>query len=182
MENANQSIKNRADEVFIGNYLRYPTAMVSGAGCELIDADGNRYLDFLSGIAVCALGHCHPAVTLAISEQAARLVHVSNLYYTEPQTKLAELLVERPAVHLTLCGSTNLNDREKLFSETINKEKIQPPSAERLQKLQQLGNERQENVKNHLVSVGKIAHDRLILCEPEHSDDADAIGGVEISI
>ena len=56
MENANQSIKNRADEVFIGNYLRYPTAMVSGAGCELIDADGNRYLDFLSGIAVCALG------------------------------------------------------------------------------------------------------------------------------
>ena len=93
MENANQSIKNRADEVFIGNYLRYPTAMVSGAGCELIDADGNRYLDFLSGIAVCALGHCHPAVTLAISEQAARLVHVSNLYYTEPQTELAELLV-----------------------------------------------------------------------------------------
>lgn len=94
MENANQSIKNRADEVFIGNYLRYPTAMVSGAGCELIDADGNRYLDFLSGIAVCALGHCHPAVTLAISEQAARLVHVSNLYYTEPQTELAELLVD----------------------------------------------------------------------------------------
>ena len=93
MENANQSIKNRADEVFIGNYLRYPAAMVSGAGCELIDADGNRYLDFLSGIAVCALGHCHPAVTQAISEQAARLVHVSNLYYTEPQTALAELLV-----------------------------------------------------------------------------------------
>ncbi|MBT8353186.1 MAG: acetylornithine transaminase [Desulfofustis sp.] len=94
MENTNQSIKNRADKVFIGNYLRYPAAIVSGAGCELIDADGNRYLDFLSGIAVCALGHCHPAVTRAISEQASRLVHVSNLYYTNPQTELAELLVE----------------------------------------------------------------------------------------
>ena len=94
MENTNQSIKNRADELFIGTYLRYPAVMVSGAGCELIDADGNRYLDFLSGIAVCALGHCHPAVTQAIAEQAARLVHVSNLYYTEPQTKLAELLID----------------------------------------------------------------------------------------
>ncbi len=94
MENTNESIKNRADKVFIGNYLRYPAVIVSGAGCELIDADGNSYLDFLSGIAVCALGHCHPAVTRAIAEQAARLVHVSNLYYTEPQTELAELLVD----------------------------------------------------------------------------------------
>lgn len=93
MENTNESIKNRADKVFIGNYLRYPAAIVSGAGCELIDADGNRFLDFLSGIAVCALGHCHPVVTEAIAKQAARLVHVSNLYYTEPQTELAELLV-----------------------------------------------------------------------------------------
>ena len=94
MESQNESIKKRADQVFIGNYLRYPAAIESGEGCELIDADGNRYLDFLSGIAVCALGHCHPSVTQAISEQASRLVHVSNLYYTLPQTELAELLVE----------------------------------------------------------------------------------------
>ncbi len=80
--------------VFIGNYLRYPTAMMSGSGCELVDADNKTYLDFLSGIAVCSLGHCHPAVTEAVCKQAARLVHVSNLYYTEPQTKLAELLVD----------------------------------------------------------------------------------------
>jgi len=96
--------------------------------------------------------------------------------------KLAELLTERPGVHLTLCGMTNLNDREKLFTEIIDKEKIKPPSAERLQKLVQLGSERQENVKDYLISVGKIAHDRLILCTPEHNDDADAISGVEISI
>jgi len=84
---------------------------------------------------------------------------------------MIELLVERPGVHLTLCGFTNLNDREKISTEIIDPKKIKPPSAERLQMLKQLGSERQENVKNHLVSVGKIAHDRLILCEPEHSDD-----------
>lgn len=89
----NAEIKQRADQVFIGTYLRYQSAMVSGAGCELTDADGKHYLDFLSGIAVCALGHCHPAVSEAIAAQSSRLVHVSNLYYTEPQTELAELLV-----------------------------------------------------------------------------------------
>ena len=100
----------------------------------------------------------------------------------EQLTKMIELLVERPGVHLTLCGFTNLNDREKISTEIIDPKKIKPPSAERLQKLKQLGNERQENVKNHLVSVGKIAHNRLILCEPEHHDDTVSISGVEISI
>ncbi len=79
--------------MFIGTYSRYPAAMVKGAGCRLTDAEGKEYLDFLSGIAVCALGHCHPAVTAAICQQAATLVHCSNLYYTEPQTELAELLI-----------------------------------------------------------------------------------------
>ncbi|MBE0584372.1 MAG: aspartate aminotransferase family protein, partial [Desulfofustis sp.] len=74
-------------------YARYPAAMVSGSGCRLTDADGRTYLDFLAGIAVCGLGHCHPLVTEAICRQAGKLVHVSNLYYTEPQTELAELLV-----------------------------------------------------------------------------------------
>ena len=97
-------------------------------------------------------------------------------------TKLAELLVERPAVYLTLCGYTNLNDREKMFTEIIDREKIKPVSADRLVKLKQLGDQRQENVKNHLISHGKIAHDRLILCEPEHNDDAVSTSGVEISI
>ena len=89
----NEKIKQRADAVFIGNYNRNPAAFVKGEGCRLIDADGREYLDFLSGIAVCALGHCHPAVTEAIRRQAGELVHVSNLFYTGPQTELAELLV-----------------------------------------------------------------------------------------
>ncbi len=89
----NKELQERGDQVFIGNYLRYPAAMVQGSGCRLTDADGKEYLDFLSGIAVCSLGHSHPKVTQAIFEQAQKLVHVSNLYYTEPQIKLAELLV-----------------------------------------------------------------------------------------
>ncbi len=93
MEITNEALRTRADRVFIGTYARYPAAMVKGAGCLLYDADGRAYLDFLSGIAVCSLGHCHPAVTEAICRQAAELVHVSNLYYSLPQTELAELLV-----------------------------------------------------------------------------------------
>ena len=89
----NAEWQQRGNKVFIGNYARYQVAMVKGEECRLVDADGREYLDFLSGIAVCALGHCHPAVTEAICRQAAELVHVSNLYYTGPQTELAELLV-----------------------------------------------------------------------------------------
>lgn len=84
--------KERGDKVFIGTYSRYPAAMVKGTGCRLTDADGKEYLDFLAGIAVCALGHCHPLVTEAIRLQAGELVHVSNLFYTKPQIRLAELL------------------------------------------------------------------------------------------
>ena len=90
---SNAEWKERGDKVFVGTYSRYPAAMVSGSGCRLVDADGKEYLDFLSGIAVCILGHCHPAVSAAIAAQASRLVHVSNLYYTEPQVRLAEMLV-----------------------------------------------------------------------------------------
>ncbi|OGQ97760.1 MAG: acetylornithine aminotransferase [Deltaproteobacteria bacterium RIFOXYD12_FULL_57_12] len=83
----------RSNQVFIGTYSRFPAVMVEGRGCVLRDVAGREYLDFLAGIAVCALGHCHPAVTRAICEQAGRLVHVSNLFHTVPQTELAELLV-----------------------------------------------------------------------------------------
>ena len=89
----NAALKKRGDEVLVGNYGRYPIGITKGAGCVLTDKDGKEYKDFLAGIAVCCLGHCHPRVTAAIKEQAERLIHVSNLYYTEPQTHLAELLV-----------------------------------------------------------------------------------------
>lgn len=88
----NKALQERGDAVIVGSYARYPAAMVSGSGCRLVDADGKEYLDFLSGIAVCALGHSHPKVSEAICAQAQKLVHVSNLYYTEPQVQLAELI------------------------------------------------------------------------------------------
>jgi len=83
---------SRGNQVFIGTYNRFPAAMVKGKGCRLWDEDGREYLDFLSGIAVCSLGHCHPDVTKAVCRQAGKLMHVSNLFHTAPQIELAELL------------------------------------------------------------------------------------------
>ncbi|MDE0331806.1 MAG: aspartate aminotransferase family protein [Nitrospinae bacterium] len=73
-------------------YGRYPIALVRGEGCRVWDADGKEYLDFVSGLAVCNLGHCHPEVVSAIREQAGKLIHVSNLYHIEPQIELAKRL------------------------------------------------------------------------------------------
>lgn len=91
---SNQEIILKSEAAFIGTYTRFSAAMVKGHGCRLEDADGKSYLDFLSGIAVCSLGHCHPEVTKAICDQAQTLVHVSNLFHTIPQTELATLLVK----------------------------------------------------------------------------------------
>ncbi len=96
----------RGEAVFAGTYSRFPAAIVRGEGCRLWDADGKEYLDFLSGIAVCSLGHCHPVVTEAICKQAQKLLHVSNLFYTEPQTELAELLTTHSfADRVFMCNS-----------------------------------------------------------------------------
>jgi acetylornithine aminotransferase len=82
----------RADRVIMKTYGRYPIVPVRGEGCRLWDADGKMYLDFLAGVAVNNLGHCHPKVVKAIQEQAARLIHCSNYYHIPAQVELAELL------------------------------------------------------------------------------------------
>ena len=69
-----------------------PVQFVRGSGTELFDRDGNRYLDFLCGLAVTSLGHAHPAVAEAIAEQARTLLHVSNLYETVPGLEVAETI------------------------------------------------------------------------------------------
>ena len=74
-------------------YARADLLFVRGKGCRLYDSAGKEYLDFAAGIAVCSLGHCHPAVTKAIQEQAAKLVHVSNLFLNEWQPRLAQKLI-----------------------------------------------------------------------------------------
>jgi acetylornithine/N-succinyldiaminopimelate aminotransferase len=73
-------------------YARLPVEFVRGEGARLWDSDGNEYLDFQTGLAVNSLGHCHPAVVAAIVEQAQRLIHVGNLFYSEPSLRLAERL------------------------------------------------------------------------------------------
>ena len=87
-----QEIKALNDKYIINTYGERKLAFVRGLGSRLWDADGKEYLDFFAGIAVVSLGHCHPAVTEAICTQARTLVHTSNLYYIEPQVRLAELL------------------------------------------------------------------------------------------
>ena len=84
-----------ADEAryMMQTYRRADVVLARGEGVHLYDSDGRRYLDFMSGIAVAALGHADPAVTAAVAEQAATLTHVSNLFYTAPQVGLARRLV-----------------------------------------------------------------------------------------
>lgn len=87
-------IQERADAT-LPVYERAPIVLVEGDGCEVTDVDGRRYLDFIAGITVCALGHAHPAVAQAVESQARRLVHASNLYAHEPSATLARELVRR---------------------------------------------------------------------------------------
>ena len=87
-------IMRRADAVIAATYKRFPLVLTKGDGCIVWDAEGRSYLDFVAGIAVCNLGHSHPGIAKAVSNQAQTLVHVSNLYYTLPQTEVAARLVE----------------------------------------------------------------------------------------
>jgi acetylornithine/N-succinyldiaminopimelate aminotransferase len=79
-------------DALLGTYARFPVTFERGEGARLWDAEGREYLDFLSGISVSSVGHCHPAVVAAIREQAGRLIHVGNLFFTEPMARLAERL------------------------------------------------------------------------------------------
>jgi acetylornithine/N-succinyldiaminopimelate aminotransferase len=78
----------------MNTYNRFPIVLRKGRGMKVWSADGKEYLDFVGGVAVNCLGHCHPKVVVAIQKQAQRLIHVSNYYHIEPQIKLAKLLVE----------------------------------------------------------------------------------------
>jgi acetylornithine/N-succinyldiaminopimelate aminotransferase len=101
-----QSIAELADRVLFETYGKRPLTLVRGDGCRVWDEAGREYLDFVGGIAVCALGHASPLVTKILEEQSRTLVHVSNLFYTAPQVELARLLVEHSfADRVFLCNS-----------------------------------------------------------------------------
>lgn len=82
----------KSDKYIMRTYGRYPIVPVRGEGCRLWDADGKEYLDFLGGVAVNNLGHCHPAVVKALQDQAAQMIHCSNYYQIPQQIELAEML------------------------------------------------------------------------------------------
>lgn len=87
-------IKDMANKYIINTYGERPISIVRGEGAYVWDAEGKKYLDFVAGISTLNVGHCHPNVVAAIVDQAKQLMHVSNLYYIEPQVKLAKRLVE----------------------------------------------------------------------------------------
>ncbi len=83
-----------SEKVLVNTYARFGVCFERGKGAQLWDIEGNRYLDFLAGISVMSLGHCHPKVVAAIKKQAGTLMHTSNLYHIPQQTELARKLVE----------------------------------------------------------------------------------------
>jgi len=87
---SNADIARRGQDVLVGNYAPQPVALVRGEGSWLFDAEGNKFLDLMGGIATAALGHANPKLRAALEDQASKVWHVSNLYTTEPQIALAE--------------------------------------------------------------------------------------------
>jgi len=96
----------------MSNYQPLSVEFISGAGAWLTDVDGKRYLDALSGIAVCGLGHAHPAVQAAIADQAGKLIHTSNIYKIPLQQKLAEKLVEHSGMEKVFFGNSGAEANE----------------------------------------------------------------------
>ena len=115
----------------VGTYARQAVEFVSGSGCELVDASGRVYIDFYSGIAVNALGHSHPAWVKAVQQQAEKLCHVSNLFYSQPQVQLAKTLVTHSSFDkVFFCNSgTEANEAALKFARKFAYERRQGSAA-----------------------------------------------------
>jgi len=99
-------------EYLLQNYARYPLVLARGKGCHVYDVEGRRYLDFIAGIGVNALGHAHPRILAAIREQAGLLIHASNLYYNLYQGPLAKRLAEISGLQRTFFANTGTEAME----------------------------------------------------------------------
>jgi len=120
------TIKALDDDFLMRTYRRQAALFVQGAGCSLWDNRGNEYLDFLAGIAVCSLGHCHPALVAAITRQAQQLIHTSNLLMTAPQAQLARKLTQISGMDrafFTTCGATANETAVKLAKKHGNQKR-----------------------------------------------------------
>src|SRR5215467_5272492 len=90
-----EEIIQRERRHLLQTYNRYPVVLTRGKGVAVFDLEGRKYLDFVAGLGVNALGHAHPRIAKTIREQAARVIHLSNLYYNEYQGALAERLCQK---------------------------------------------------------------------------------------
>ena len=115
IRNQFETIRELFSQNVVPSYGRFDLAFSHGAGSYLFDFSGMRYLDLGGGIAVCSLGHAHPAITEALVEQSRKLVHVSNLYYTEPQGRLAAALAQWIGPGKVFFGNSGAEANEGLF-------------------------------------------------------------------
>ena len=111
----NQDLIQSHDQYVMGTYGRYPIAISHGAGAMLYDFDGKTYVDFASGIGVNSIGYGNPAWIQAIADQAAKLGHISNLYYTEPAAKMAETLCKRTGFSKVFFANSGAESNEGLI-------------------------------------------------------------------
>src|ERR1035441_6732524 len=109
---AAQSTMDLERDYVLQNYARYPLVLARGKGCHVYDLDGHRYLDFLAGIGVNALGHAHPRIVGVIREQAGLLIHSSNLYYNQYQGPLAKRLAEISGLQRTFFANSGAEAME----------------------------------------------------------------------
>jgi predicted acetylornithine/succinylornithine family transaminase len=112
VENLAQATMDLERDYLLQNYARYPLVLGRGKGCYLYDTEGRRYLDFITGIGVNALGHAHPRMLKVIREQAGLLIHSSNLYYHEYQGRLAERLVQISGLQRVFFSNTGTESVE----------------------------------------------------------------------
>src|SRR5450631_1755017 len=115
VRNDYESIRKLFTKNVVPSYGRFELVLSHGAGSYIFDVAGKRYLDLGSGIAVCCLGHAHPAITEALVEQSKKLIHVSNLYFTEPQGRLAAEIVKRIGVGKVFFSNSGAEANEGLF-------------------------------------------------------------------
>jgi acetylornithine/N-succinyldiaminopimelate aminotransferase len=115
VENETKRIRELFDKFVVPSYSRFDLALERGDGSYVWDVDGKRYLDLAGGIAVCSLGHAHPEITKALTEQSRTLIHVSNLYYNEPQGRLAKRIVDQIAPGRVFFCNSGAEANEGLF-------------------------------------------------------------------
>jgi acetylornithine/N-succinyldiaminopimelate aminotransferase len=115
VHNQFESVRQLFSQNVVPSYGRFDLVLSHGAGSYVFDVGGKRYLDLGAGIAVCCLGHAHPAITEALVEQSRKLIHVSNLYFTEPQGRLAAELVKRLGAGKCFFANSGAEANEGLF-------------------------------------------------------------------